>query len=349
MDKIAFIDRDGTLVHEPPDFQVDRLDKIRFFENAIAALLKLQEMNYKLVMVSNQDGRGTDSFPEDDFITCHNFIMDVLKSQGVHFSEVLICPHKPEDNCFCRKPQLGLLENYLHRFDPQHSFVVGDRESDERMARNLGIKSFRVDQLGWNGVLESLKEKKNEVVIHRETKETQIRMSLSQDSSGKRDIETGLAFFDHMLDQLTKYSGLSIDLKMHGDWEVDDHHSIEDVAIVLGEGLRKILGDKSGRKRYGFVLPMDESLAFSAVDLSGRPAFEFRGEFARESLNGMATEMVPHFFKSLSENLKAAIHLEVRGENTHHKVEACFKSVGQSLGQAIKQSGYEIPSTKGIL
>lgn len=349
MDKIAFIDRDGTLVKEPEDFQVDRLEKIEFLPDVIPSLLKLMEMNYKLVMVSNQDGRGTDSFPEEDFRVCHEFILNLLQSQGVKFEDVLICPHFAIDNCHCRKPNLGLLEKYLHRFDPLQSFVVGDRESDDRLARNLGISSHRVDQISWIELIENLQSKKATLNEQRKTNETQIDLTLSLDPEGGREINTGLAFFDHMLDQLTKYADLSIQLRMNADWEVDDHHGIEDVAIVLGETLRKLLGDKGGRNRYGFVVPMDESLAFSAIDLSGRPAFDFRGEFSRESVNGLATEMVPHFFKTLAENLKAAIHIEVRGQNAHHQIEACFKSVGQALKQAIKQQGYVIASTKGVL
>ena len=349
MNKMAFIDRDGTIVEEPDDFQVDRLDKIRFVEDVIPSLLKLKSMNFKLVMVSNQDGLGTTSFPQQDFEICQNFIIDTLKSQGIIFDDILICPHFDHDQCSCRKPNLGLLQNYLHKFNPQLSFVVGDRPSDSQMATNLGIRSYRVDQVSWTEIIDSLIAQRPQSEILRKTNETSIKMALKYQPGGERNIETGLPFFDHMLDQITRYSDLAIDMTVEGDWNIDDHHSVEDVAIVLGQGLNELLGDKSGLNRYGFVLPMDESLCFSAIDLSGRASFDFKGQFARESVNGLSTEMVPHFFKTLSENLKAAIHMEVRGENAHHQVEACFKPVGKSLGQAFQKNGDTIPSTKGLL
>ncbi|MEM7646296.1 MAG: bifunctional histidinol-phosphatase/imidazoleglycerol-phosphate dehydratase HisB [Pseudomonadota bacterium] len=349
MTKIAFIDRDGTIVKEPHDFQVDRLEKIQFVDDAIPCLLQLQQMNYKLVMVSNQDGRGTKTFPEEDFSICHDFIMGVLKSQGVIFQNVLICPHFARENCSCRKPNLGLLTPYLHQFDPIKSFVVGDRTSDEQLAINLGIPCYRIDQMSWTDVIQSLRTKEPQVKVTRKTNETDITMSLAYKPGGTIKIQTGNAFFDHMLEQIVKYGNLSIDLTMTGDWQIDDHHSIEDVAIVLGQGLSQLLGDRAGLGRFGFVLPMDESLCRSALDLSGRSAFQFDGQFARETVNGLSTEMIPHFFKTLSDNLKAAIHIDVRGENVHHQIESCFKSVGKSLGQALKREGYGIPSTKGLL
>lgn len=350
MRKIAFIDRDGTLVEEPSDFQVDRLDKIKWVKGAIPNLLALQKKNYELVMVTNQDGLGTSSFPTQDFDLCHDFIMNTLASQGIVFNEVLICPHLPKEQCQCRKPNLGLLTDYLHQFDPTASFVAGDRPSDGQLAQNLGVTFFDISTMSWDQIAKQLFSKNRQAQIQRQTKETKIELDLVFDGLGESSISTGLPFYDHMLEQIAKHSGISTRLECVGDLHVDDHHTVEDVAIALGQGLKKALGDRFGIQRYGFLLPMDEVLVHCAIDLSGRPFSQVTGSFNSSSVGGFATEMVPHFFKSLSQNLGASIHIEVKNSgNTHHQVEACFKSFALCLKQAVQVTGSSLASTKGVL
>jgi imidazoleglycerol-phosphate dehydratase/histidinol-phosphatase len=355
-DKILFIDRDGTLIHEPDDFQVDRFDKVRFVDGVVPALLQLQKHGYRLVMVTNQDGLGTEAFPQDDFDGPHGLVMNFLASQGVHFDEVFICPHLPEESCECRKPRTGLLTRFLagNNIDLSASAVIGDRQTDMELADRLGIPGLLVNcaesaALTWPQIVDRLCLSDRTAQVERNTNETRIAVLVNLDSGNGTSIATGIGFFDHMLEQVARHGGFGLQVDCRGDLEVDEHHTVEDVAIALGTALRSALGNKHGIGRYGFLLPMDESEARVAIDLSGRAAFRFDGAFPRDTVGELSTEMVEHFFRSLAESLGAALHIEVRGENTHHMVEACFKSVGRCLRQAVRRDGTELPSTKGTL
>ncbi|NQV86297.1 MAG: bifunctional histidinol-phosphatase/imidazoleglycerol-phosphate dehydratase HisB [Woeseiaceae bacterium] len=354
--KILFIDRDGTLVEEPADFQVDSLDKVRLLPNVIPALLKLTEHGFRFVIVSNQDGLGTPSFPDDQFAVCHKHILQLFRSQGVEFDEIFICPHLPSDLCECRKPRTGLLTGYLAATDinlPQ-SAVIGDRASDMELARRIGVRGLLVNSddptgLGWREIVELLCHSHRVARVERNTKETRITVAVNLDSSETIEIDTGIGFYDHMLEQIAKHGGFGVEIRCAGDLQIDEHHTVEDTAICLGTALREALDNKFGIGRYGFLLPMDESEAKVALDLSGRVSFQFSADFPRDKVGELSTEMVEHFFRSLAESLGAALHIEVRGENTHHMIEACFKSVGRALRQAIARTGTELPSTKGAL
>ena len=355
-DKILFIDRDGTLIHEPGDFQVDRLDKVRLVDAVIPALRELRNHGYRFVMVTNQDGLGTDAFPQADFDAPHALVMSLFESQGVHFDEVFICPHLPDANCECRKPRTGLLTRFLaaNDIDLAASAVIGDRETDMELARRIGVPGLLVncdhdEVLSWPEIVDRLCYSERRATIERHTNETRIAAMVNLDSANGTSIATGIGFFDHMLEQIARHGGFSLQLDCRGDLDVDEHHTVEDVAITLGSALRQALGNKYGIGRYGFLLPMDESEARVALDLSGRAAFRFKGDFPRDRVGQLSTEMVEHFFRSLAESLGAALHIEVHGDNTHHMIEACFKSVGRSLRQAIRREGTELPSTKGML
>jgi imidazoleglycerol-phosphate dehydratase/histidinol-phosphatase len=354
--KVAFVDRDGTLVEEPADQQVDRLDKIRLMPGVIPALLELQRAGFLLVMVTNQDGLGTPSMPEEDFRLAHDFLLELFESQGVHFAHVFICPHFAHDGCECRKPKLGLLRDWLtsHALDRERSVVIGDRESDLEFASNLGIRGVRTRRDGgpghsWPEIARRLARPERRAQVSRHTRETEVSATLDLDQESPVEISSGIGFFDHMLEQIARHGGFSLQLQARGDLHIDEHHTVEDCALTLGQALRQALGDKRGIGRYGFVLPMDEAQARIALDLSGRPYFVFDGHFQRERVGEFPTELVPHFFRSLAESLAAAIHISVQGENTHHMVEACFKGVGRALRQAIRQEGLELPSSKGVL
>jgi imidazoleglycerol-phosphate dehydratase/histidinol-phosphatase len=355
-EKVLFIDRDGTLIEEPADFQVDALEKIRLVEGVIPALLTLADHGYRFVMVSNQDGLGTDSFPTEQFTTCHEHTLMLFNTQGISFDQTFICPHMPDQGCECRKPRTGLLTKYLAAtdIDLQASAVIGDRDTDMELAERLGLQGLRIELDGprehsWAGIVDRLCYSDRRAEVERNTNETRIAVEVNLDTSGQTEISTGIGFFDHMLDQIARHGGFSLELVCSGDLEIDEHHTVEDVAITLGTALRKALGNKFGIGRYGFLLPMDESDAQVALDLSGRPVFVFRGEFPRDKVGELSTEMVEHFFRSLADSLGAALHIQVRGDNTHHMVEACFKAVGRALRQAFNRSGTELPSTKGAL
>ena len=355
-EKILFIDRDGTLIHEPDDFQVDRLDKVRLVDGVIPALLELRRHGFRLVMVSNQDGLGTPAFPTEDFSAPHALMLHLFESQGIAFDEIFICPHLPDDHCECRKPRTGLLTRFLAStsIDPQRSAVIGDRETDIELAERIGIPGLRVncdheDALSWPEIVERLCHADRTATVRRDTNETRIEVSVNLDAPARASIDSGIGFFDHMLEQVARHGGFGLDLRCSGDLHIDEHHTVEDVAICLGAALREALGNKHGIGRYGFLLPMDESEARVALDLSGRFAFEFAADFPRAAVGELSTEMVEHFFRSLAESLGAALHIEVRGRNTHHMIEACFKSVGRALRQAIRREGTELPSTKGAL
>ncbi|QEY51264.1 bifunctional histidinol-phosphatase/imidazoleglycerol-phosphate dehydratase HisB [Legionella longbeachae] len=352
MQKILFIDRDGTLIEEPYDFQVDSLDKIKLATGVIPSLLQLQKEGFRFVMVTNQNGIGTSAFPEDAFLMCHEFTLDLFSSQGINFDEIFICPHMPEDNCLCRKPKTGLLDQFIKEtlIDKKSSWVIGDRDSDRQLADNLGIKFLPINKAhGWEQTTRTILNNKRTGFIRRITQETTIELSVLLDSDQISPINTAIPFFNHMLEQVAKHGGFNLELKANGDVEVDDHHLIEDTAIALGEALKDALGNKWGINRYGFTVPMDESLASIAIDIGGRGFCVFQGQFTREFVGGMATEMVPHFFNSLANALGATIHIEVRGQNHHHMIEACFKSLGRALGQACAKTNNFLPSTKGVL
>ena len=352
--RVLFVDRDGTLIEEPPDEQVDSIEKIRFMPGVFAALRQAQRAGYKLAMITNQDGLGSESFPQAAFDVPHQFMMDAFSSQGVEFDAVFVCPHRKSDGCDCRKPKTKLVEAFVRdqAVDLDGSVMIGDRETDLEFARNLGIRGLLVRRHGnkwetWPSILRELTERR--ATVRRTTKETDIHVTVNLDTTAPITIATGIGFFDHMLEQIAKHGGFSLELKCHGDLDIDEHHTVEDCALALGETLRMALGDKVGIARYGFVLPMDEAQVRVAIDLSGRAFGVFEGKFAREAVGGLPTELVPHFFRSLAESLKAAIHVTITGENSHHMIEACFKGVGRTLRQAFRRESEELPSTKGVL
>jgi len=351
---VLFVDRDGTLVEEPPDQQIDSLDKVRFMPGVFAALADLTQHGYRLVLVTNQDGLGTPSFPRAAFEPVQHFILEAFRSQGIEFDAAFVCPHFEADGCGCRKPNTGLVEEYFRATDVDRasSAVVGDRDTDLEFAAKLGLRGVRVRRHGgseetWPAVVRTLTARRAQV--GRRTRETDIDVRVSLDSPAPIHIATGIGFFDHMLEQLARHGGFSLELTCRGDLEIDEHHTVEDCALALGEALRRALGDKVGIARYGFLLPMDEAQAQVAIDLSGRAFARFSGRFDRESVGGLPTELVPHFFRSLAESLAAAVHVTVTGENSHHMIEACFKGVGRALRQALKRESRELPSTKGVL
>jgi len=354
LERILFIDRDGTLIEEPHDKQVDSLAKLRLAAGVIPALLELAHAGYRFVLVSNQDGLGTASFPEQDFRAPQDFMRDIFASQGIEFDAEFFCPHFPADDCDCRKPRTGLLTEFLagREIDKANSFVIGDRQTDLDLAANLGIVGIRIHGDGgetWPAIAARLARPERNARVERRTKETDISVVVNLDRETPVSISTGIGFFDHMLEQVARHGGFSLELTCQGDLAVDEHHTVEDCALALGQALREALGDKRGIGRYGFVLPMDEALAQVAIDLSGRSYAVFTGRFERDTVGGLPTELVPHFFRSLSDSLGAAIHVEVRGENTHHMIEACFKGVGRALRRAFRVRGTELPSSKGVL
>jgi len=372
---ILFVDRDGTLIEEPADFQIDCYAKLRLVEGVIPALLALRDAGYDLVMVSNQDGLGTAAFPQAAFDGPHVLMLQLFESQGIRFRDVLIDASLPEEGKPTRKPGLGLVLPYLRdrRVDWARSAVVGDRATDLEFARNLGVRGFqlRSAQFGgewdWAGIAHALATAPRTAVVERATRETRIRVGIDLDRAAEPEVRTGLGFFDHMLQQLGKHGGFALEVRCDGDLAVDEHHTVEDTALALGQALRQAVGDKRGIDRYGFdpaeipipesqshrvqgfVLPMDEALASAALDLSGRSCFVFDGEFRRERVGDLPTELVPHFFRSLCETAGLNLHLRVRGDNDHHQVEACFKVVARVLRQALRRDGVELPSTKGLL
>ena len=374
MKKVLFIDRDGTLALEPEDYQLDALDKLEFYPGVFTYLGKIaKELDYALVMVTNQDGLGTDSFPETDFWPTHNFLLKAFENEGVVFDEILIDKSFPADNAPTRKPRTGLLTHYMTgEYDLANSFVIGDRLTDMELAKNLGAKGIFIandEGLGaeetqgnstevialkttnWESIYHLLKLNARKVLKARKTHETDIQLSLNLDGTGKSNIATGIAFFDHMLDQLARHGGMDLSLEVKGDLEVDEHHTIEDTAIVLGEAFADALGDKLGIERYGFCLPMDDCLAQVAIDFGGRNWLVWETEFKREMIGQMPTEMFMHFFKSFSDGAKANLNIKAEGTNEHHKIEAIFKAFAKAIKVAVKRDPDKmiLPSTKGSL
>ncbi|SEI84027.1 bifunctional histidinol-phosphatase/imidazoleglycerol-phosphate dehydratase HisB [Frateuria terrea] len=351
--KVLFIDRDGCLIVEPPDEQIDSYAKLDLLPGVIAALQRCVAAGYELVMVTNQDGLGTASFPEEAFRGPQELLLRILASQGIVFREVLVDRSFPHEGLDTRKPGIGLLRHWLadDGWSRAASAVIGDRESDMQLAANLGVRGFRVGPQGsaWDEVAHRLLDGPRAATVLRRTRETTIEATVDIDRTAEPRARTGLGFFDHMLEQLGKHGGFALTLTCTGDTHVDEHHTVEDSALALGQALRQALGDKRGIGRYGFTLPMDEALASAALDLSGRACFEFEGRFPRERVGELPTELVGHFFRSLCETLGANLHLAVRGENAHHMVEACFKVVARALRQALRREGSELPSTKGAL
>ncbi|MDP5101840.1 MAG: bifunctional histidinol-phosphatase/imidazoleglycerol-phosphate dehydratase HisB [Nonlabens sp.] len=369
MKKVLFIDRDGTIVKEPPvDYQLDSYEKLEFLPMAITQLHRIaRELDYELVMVTNQDGLGTDSFPENTFWPVHNLMMQVLENEGVHFSEVLIDRSFPEQNAPTRKPQTGLLTHYIKgNYDLANSFVIGDRNSDMQLAKNLGCKGIQLPSItddssfeddlvvlktdSWKEIFDFLRGQPRKVSVSRKTNETDIKITLNLDGSGAGTIDTGLKFYDHMLEQLQRHGSLDLDIKVNGDLEIDEHHTIEDTAIALGDAFAKALSTKKGINRYGFLLPMDDSLAQVAIDFGGRPWIVWEADFKREYVGDMPTELFFHFFKSFSDAAKCNLNMKVEGDNEHHKIESLFKAFAKAIKMAVKQTGDgKLPSTKGTL
>jgi len=363
MKKVLFIDRDGTLITEPPlDFQVDSLEKLEFYPGVFGGLSKIaHELDYELVMVTNQDGLGTNSFPEETFWPAQNKLIQAFENEGIRFDEILIDKSFPEDNAPTRKPRTGLLNKYIYgAYDLANSFVIGDRNTDIQLAQNLTAQAIFIGDTceletalttkSWEEIYRFLKAKPRTAQRTRATKETNIQIEINLDGTGKNDISTGLGFFDHMLEQLAKHGLIDLNISVDGDLEIDEHHTIEDVAIALGEVFSDALGTKKGIERYGFLLPMDDCLAQVAIDFGGRPWLVWEADFQREIIGEMPTEMFMHFFKSFSDGAKCNLNIQAEGTNEHHKIESIFKAFAKAIKMAIQRTNdYSIPSTKGIL
>ncbi|GBU07205.1 histidinol-phosphatase and imidazoleglycerol-phosphate dehydratase [Bacteroidales bacterium] len=369
---VLFIDRDGTLVIEPPlDYQLDSLEKLEFYPKVIRNLYFIRSnTNFEFVMVSNQDGLGTKSFPENTFWPAHNKMLQVFENEGITFDDILIDRSFAQDNAPTRKPKTGMLGKYMTQdYDLENSFVIGDRLSDVELAKNLGCKAILLNKeellndnkhlipicalisTDWNAIAEIIFAKERKSIVQRTTHETDIFVEIDLDGAGKCEISTGLHFFDHMLEQIGKHAGINLTIRVKGDLEVDEHHTIEDTGIALGEALLEALGNKRGIERYGYSLPMDDCLCSMSLDFGGRPWLVWDAKFAREKVGDMPTEMFVHFFKSLSDAAKMNLNIRAEGENEHHKIEGIFKAFARSIKMAIKRDifQYELPSTKGIL
>ncbi|MBQ9659895.1 MAG: bifunctional histidinol-phosphatase/imidazoleglycerol-phosphate dehydratase HisB [Bacteroidales bacterium] len=352
MKKAIFIDRDGTLLREPADEQIDALDKVEFVPGAISGLRALTGLGYEFVMASNQDGLGTPAFPEETFWPAQNLLLRTLEGEGIRFDDILIDPSLPEDHSPNRKPGTGMFGKYLDgSYDLAACWVIGDRQTDRQLAENLGARALLVGELSWEQIAETIRSGERSAVIARKTAETDIYIRVDLDGKGPSGVDTGLKFFDHMLTQLIHHGGIALEVRCKGDLEVDEHHTMEDVGIALGEALREALGDKRGIDRYGFALPMDESRAIALLDFGGRSELVWDVAFTREYVGDVPTEMFRHFFKSLSDAMRANLYIQARGENNHHLAEGIFKAFARTLRQAVRRNvfSYDLPSSKGLL
>lgn len=356
LQRLLFIDRDGTLIEEPADEQIDSFDKLRFVKGVLRNLSFIcNKLDFRLVMVSNQDGLGTDSFPEETFWPVHNFVLRTLEGEGIVFDDQLIDRHFPEDNSPMRKPGIGMLMEYINNpeYDLANSYVIGDRDTDRQLAENLGCKALILghDGVTWDKIAEILFAGERIAEYSRKTNETDIYVKLNIDGTGKCDISTGLGFFDHMLEQIGRHGMMDLTVHTYGDLNVDEHHTIEDTAIAIGECLANALGDKCGIERYGYCLPMDDCTCLVTLDFGGRPWINWHVDFHREKIGDVPTEMFFHFFKSLSDSARMNIDIRAEGENEHHKIEGVFKAMARAIRMAVHRDifHYELPSTKGML
>ncbi len=375
--RVLFIDRDGTLIHEPEDRQIDSLEKLQFYPRVFQAMAKIAHLDYELVMITNQDGLGTDYFPEETFWPAHNKMMEAFENEGIHFKEVFIDRTFKKENRPTRKPGTALLTQYINNpeYDLKHSFVIGDRISDVKLAQNLGGKGIWIntghgrgfddvteteeemapyialETTDWNAIYQFLKMQNRTVAYHRNTRETQVAIQLDLDGSGQAAIHTGIGFFDHMLEQVARHGSMDLKIEAKGDLHVDEHHTIEDTGLTFGEALHEALGKKLGIERYGFTLPMDDCLAQVSIDFGGRSWLVWETEFKREKVGEMPTEMFKHFFKSFSDGAKCNLNIKAEGENEHHKIEAIFKAFARAIKMAVRRdaNSTQLPTTKGIL
>ncbi|WP_159715287.1 bifunctional histidinol-phosphatase/imidazoleglycerol-phosphate dehydratase HisB [Blochmannia endosymbiont of Camponotus nipponensis] len=352
--KILFIDRDGTLINEPKDnFQIDSLDKLSLEPHVISALITLKNIGFEFVIVTNQNGLGSTSFPQEKFNKPHHLMIQIFQSQGIKFNQILICPHFPEEQCNCRKPKTALVNYWLNnnKLNKFNSYVIGDRDTDMILAANMGIQGIQYHRsnFGWEKIKNYLIQHYRSAHVYRATEETNVNIKIWLDQNNKSYINTGINFFNHMLQQIAVHAGLRMNIIAKGDLHIDDHHTIEDTALTLGEALNAALGNKCGIGRFGFTLPMDESIAQCTLDLSGRAYFCYEAKYNFQKIGDLSTEMIEHFFRSLSSKMGCALHLKVIGTNDHHKAESLFKSFGRSLRQAIYVENNNIPSSKGIL
>lgn len=371
MKKALFIDRDGTLIFEPADEQIDSLEKLEYYPGIFTWLGRIaRETSYELVIVTNQDGLGTARFPENTFWPAHEKMITTFENEGITFSQTFIDRSFPKDNLSTRKPGTGMLTGFLNgEYDLKNSFVIGDRVTDVELAKNLGAKGILINDgtllsklnelelethcalvtKSWEDIYKLVSTPGRTASIHRKTKETDIQIAINLDGQGKSQIATGLGFFDHMLDQLSRHGNIDLNIQVNGDLHIDEHHTIEDTALALGEAFLKALGDKRGIERYGFCLPMDDCLAQVAIDFGGRPWLVWEAEFKREKIGEMPTEMFYHFFKSFADSAKSNLNIKAEGTNEHHKIEAIFKAFAKAIKMALKREGNQLPSTKGVL
>lgn len=364
MKKVLFIDRDGTLIIEPPvDYQVDSLEKLEFYPGVFQNLSRIaNELDFELVMVTNQDGLGTESFPFEDFVKPQEKMLKAFENEGIIFSDILIDKSFEHENLLTRKPGTGMMGKYIYgNYDLNNSFVIGDRLTDIQLAKNLGAQAVFISSsaheeavlttISWQDIYQYLKQIPRKAKVQRKTNETQIEIELNLGGSGKSEISTGLHFFDHMLEQISKHGNLDLKIAVQGDLQVDEHHTIEDTGIVLGEAFLQALGKKKGIERYGFLLPMDDCLAQVALDFGGRPWLVWEADFKREKIGDVPTEMFFHFFKSFSDSAKCNLNIKVEGDNEHHKIESVFKAFAKAIKMAVNRSdrNFNVPSTKGSL
>lgn len=352
--KVLFIDRDGTLINEPQDnFQIDSIEKLSFESDVIPSLITLKNIGFRLIMVTNQNGLGSPQFPQDSFDKPHRLMINIFKSQGIDFDQILICPHLPKDQCNCRKPKTELVSfwlknNFLNKFK---SYVIGDQNTDMQFADNMGIQGIQYHKINfnWKKIANYLMQRHRSSHIHRVTTETNTNIKIWLDQDMSNHIDTGINFFNHMLNQIATHAKISMHITVQGDLHIDDHHTIEDTALTLGAALHQSLNNKKGINRFGFTLPMDESIAQCILDISGRPYFEYSAEYISEKIGDLNSNMIEHFFRSLSSKMECTLHLKAIGKNDHHKAESLFKAFGQALGQAIHISHNNVLSSKGIL